>query len=70
MTNKHPINVQDGFLYQHLKAGRAVAVELANGGSLQGRIKRFDRYAIVLQNEERETLLYKHAVATVRELDE
>lgn len=67
MTNKHPINVQDGFLYQQLKGGRTVSVELANGSSLRGRIKRFDRYAIVLQDGEREILLYKHAVATVIE---
>lgn len=70
MSNKPPINVQDGFLYQNLKGGRTVAVELANGASLRGRIKRFDRYAIVLQDGEREILLYKHAVATVIETGE
>jgi RNA chaperone Hfq len=36
--------------------------------NVQGRIKRFDRYAIVLQIDEKEVLIYKHAIATVAEL--
>lgn len=66
--SKHPINVQDGFLFQQLKANAVLAVELLGGQHIEGQIKRFDRYAIVLQIEEREVLIYKHAIATVAEI--
>jgi len=66
--SKHPINVQDGFLFQQLKANAVLAVELLGGQRMEGQIKRFDRYAIVLQIEEKEVLIYKHAIATVAEI--
>ena len=65
MTTKHSINIQDGFLFQSLKEAQPMAVELLNGRRLQGRLKRFDRFALVLEVESREILVYKHAVATV-----
>jgi host factor-I protein len=63
--NKPPINVQDGFLFQGLKEGRAMAVELLTGRTLIGRIKRFDRFAVVLEVDGREQLVYKHAIASL-----
>jgi host factor-I protein len=62
---KHNINIQDGFLFQNLKEAQILTVELVNGKSLVGRLKRFDRFAIVLENDKGETLVYKHAIATI-----
>ena len=63
---KHQINIQDGFLFQSLKESRMMEVQLTTGASYQGRIKRFDRFAIILETEgEREILVYKHAIATL-----
>ncbi len=67
-TTKHSINIQDGFLFQSLKAAQAVAVELVNGRRLDGRLRRFDRFAIVMEIEGREVLVYKHAIATLTTL--
>ncbi len=63
--SKPTINIQDGYLFQTLKAGSALAVELINGKRLEGVLKRFDRFALILEREGRETLVYKHAVATL-----
>jgi host factor-I protein len=62
---KHNINIQDGFLFQNLKEGHPMYVELVTGRSLTGRLKRFDRFAIVLESDGEELLIYKHAIATV-----
>ena len=62
---KHNINIQDGFLFQNLKEAKNLEVELVNGKGLAGRLKRFDRFAIVLESEGREILIYKHAIATI-----
>lgn len=63
--NKPPINIQDGFLFQALKESRALAFELVTGRSLVGRIRRFDRFVVVVEADGRELLIYKHAIATL-----
>lgn len=67
---KTSINIQDGFLFQHLKAGTSLTVGLVTGASLVGKIKRFDRFALVLDDGSGEILIYKHAVATLEEAGE
>lgn len=62
---KHTINIQDGFLFQTLKIAQPVIVELVTGRSMEGRLKRFDRFALVVELGGREVLIYKHAIATV-----
>jgi host factor-I protein len=64
-VTKHPINIQDGFLFQSLKEGKPMEVELMTGRRLQGRLKRFDRFAVVLESAGQEILVYKHAISTV-----
>jgi len=58
---KHAINIQDGFLFQSLKEAREMRVSLVTGAQLGGRLKRFDRFAIVLEKDGQELLVYKHA---------
>ena len=65
---KHNINIQDGFLFQNLKEAKPLTVELVTGKNLAGRLKRFDRFAIVLELADGlEMLIYKHAVASIYE---
>ena len=65
--SRHNINIQDGFLFQSLKEGRQMAFELVNGKRLQGRLKRFDRFAVVVDTGQQEILVYKHAISTITE---
>ena len=62
---KHTINIQDGFLFQNLKEATILDVELVTGRKLSGRIKRFDRFALVLETEGLEVLIYNHAIGTL-----
>jgi host factor-I protein len=62
---KHSINIQDGFLFQSLKVAQPVSLELITGRHLEGRLKRFDRFALVLESGGKEVLVYKHAIATI-----
>ena len=59
------INIQDPFFYQLRKDARTVHVYLMSGKRLTGILRRFDRYAIVLENHGQEQLVYKHAVASI-----
>lgn len=62
---KSPMNVQDGFYNQLRKENTLVYIYLLNGKRLTGKIRRFDRYAVVLGVRSREILVYKHAIASV-----
>ncbi len=62
---KHNINIQDGYLFQSLKEGQTMSLELITGRQLLGRMRRFDRFAVVLEAEGKEILIYKHAIATI-----
>jgi len=64
-TNKPTINIQDGFLFQSLKDGRPVSLELVTGRGIEGRIRRFDRFAVIVETLGREVLVYKHAIVTI-----
>lgn len=65
MITKPPINVQDGFFYQLRKDNTVVEVMLLSGTKRIGRIRRFDKYAVVVEVDAREELIYKHAIASV-----
>lgn len=62
---KTTINIQDGFLFQALKANQPVSVQLTTGDRLVGQLKRFDRFALVIETDAREILVYKHGVVSV-----
>lgn len=65
MNVKPPINVQDGFFYQLRKDNTTVEVTLLSEKKRVGRIRRFDKYAVVLEVDGREEMIYKHAIASV-----
>lgn len=65
--SRHQINIQDGFLFQNLKEARHLVFDLVTGTRLQGRLKRFDRFAVVVDTGGQEILVYKHAIATIGE---
>lgn len=64
MNKKVRINVQDQFINSMRKDRVAVQVELITGKNLEGYIKSFDNYCIVLESD-RLYLIYKHAIADI-----
>ncbi|HHY95262.1 MAG TPA: RNA chaperone Hfq [Firmicutes bacterium] len=62
---KDQINLQDLFLNQVRKDSILVTVYLVNGFQLKGVVKGFDNFTVVLDNEGRQMMIYKHAVSTI-----
>ncbi len=62
---KPPPNVQDSFLNHARRERVNVTVYLVNGAKLSGRIKNFDRFAILLETNGVDQMLFKHAVSTI-----
>ena len=63
--DKPPQNIQDGFLNTVRKEKLVVTVYLLSGVKLTGRIRSFDKYSLILESNNQEQLVFKHAVATV-----
>ena len=57
--------IQDTFLNAARKDKLSVTIYLVSGVKLVGRIKSFDKYALVLESGSQEQLIYKHAISTV-----
>jgi len=58
------INVQDQFLNQARRERLKITMELTDGQKIQGTIKSFDNYCVVLDGEKFH-LIYKHAITNV-----
>lgn len=65
---KRPINIQDSFLFGSLKEGKVLVFALVTGKQIKGQIKRFDRYAVVVETGGQEVLIYKHAIVGITDL--
>jgi host factor-I protein len=62
---KQAQNIQDGFLNNARKDKIVITIYLTSGVKLTGRIKSFDKYSLVLETNNQEQLIFKHAISTV-----
>ena len=58
-------NIQDNFLNNARKDKIVLTIYLMSGVKLSGRIKSFDKYSLVLETNNQEQLIFKHAISTV-----
>jgi len=58
-------NIQDSFLNNARKDKIILTIYLMSGVKLSGRIKSFDKYSLVLETNNQEQLIFKHAISTV-----
>lgn len=62
---KNTKNLQDPFLTRCRTAKMPVTVFLMNGYQIRGLIVGFDPFVVVVQTEERQQVIYKHAISTI-----
>ncbi len=61
--------LQETFLNTARKKRVRMTVYLINGVRLQGRVKSFDLYTVLLEDGRQQTLVYKHAITTIVPLE-
>lgn len=62
---RQPPNIQDSFLNHARRERMVVTVYLMNGTKLTGKIKNFDRFAIIMENNGVDQMIFKHAISTI-----
>ena len=69
MENKAPApaqqNIQDVYLNNLRRDKVAVTIFLIGGVRLVGKIRGFDKYSVVLESNQQEQLIFKHAISTI-----
>src|ERR1700738_5739110 len=65
METKPAQNIQDSFLNTARKERMNITIYLLSGVKLTGRIRSFDKYSVVLETNNQEQLIFKHAISTV-----
>lgn len=58
-------NIQEAFLNNARKEKTFLTIYLMSGVKLSGRIKSFDKYSVILETNNQEQLIFKHAISTV-----
>lgn len=62
---KQAQNIQEAFLNNARKEKILLTIYLMSGVKLSGRIKSFDKYSVILETNNQEQLIFKHAISTV-----
>ncbi len=58
-------NIQDVFLNYARRDRLSVSIHLIDGRQFDGRIKNFDRFAVIVEVNGADQLVFKHAIATI-----
>ena len=58
-------NLQNDFFNAARKERKVVTIFLGNGKKLTGRIKSFDKFTVLLDGQQGEQMIFKHAISTV-----
>jgi len=59
-------NIQDVFLNYLRREKLTVTIRMMDGSELEGRIKNFDRFALILDHAGTDHMVFKHAIATIK----
>jgi host factor-I protein len=65
-TKSSQPNIQDVFLNYVRREKLTVTVRMMDGTELEGRIKNFDRFALVMDRDGADHMIFKHAIATIK----
>jgi host factor-I protein len=58
-------NIQDAFLNHARRERWPVRIQMMGGRELEGRIRLFDRFAVVIDVDGTDQMVFKHAIAAI-----
>ena len=62
---KTTMNLQDSFLNHVRKENLPVVTFLVNGYQVRGLVRGFDNFTVIIENDGKQQLVYKHAISTI-----
>lgn len=64
-TSSSPQNIQDAFLNYVRRERISVSIHLMDGRQFDARIRNFDRFAVIVEVNGADHLVFKHAISTI-----
>lgn len=64
-SSSAPPSIQDVFLNNARRDRVPVTLRLLDGRTFESRIKNFDRFAVIIEVDGGDHLIFKHAIATI-----
>ncbi len=64
-TSSGPPNIQQEFLDKAIKENQHLTLYLINGQRIKGHIEAYDSFTILLREDGRQHLYYKHSITTI-----
>ena len=64
-TSSTPQNIQDAFLNHARRERLSVNVHFMDGRQFEWRIKNFDRFAVIIDFDGTDQMIFKHAIASI-----
>lgn len=58
-------NLQDVILNQARRDKVPVTLFLVNGFQLRGNVRGFDNFTVIVESDEKQQMIYKHAISTL-----
>ncbi|MGE5244566.1 MAG: RNA chaperone Hfq [Betaproteobacteria bacterium] len=59
-------NIQDVFLNYVRREKLIITLRMMDGTEIEGRIKNFDRFAVVVDHAGADHMIFKHAIAAIK----
>jgi host factor-I protein len=59
-------NIQDMFLNLARREKFSLQIRLMDGSDFEGRVKNFDKFALIIEHSGADHLVFKHAIASIR----
>ena len=58
-------SIQDAFLNHARRERWPVRIQMMDGRELEGRIRQFDRFAVIVDVDGTDQMIFKHAIAAI-----
>ena len=59
-------NIQDVFLNYARREKLPLNIRLMDGTDIEGRVKNFDRFAVIVEHSGADHMIFKHAIAGIK----
>ena len=63
---RNAVSVQERLLQAVIQKKKVISLILINGFHMKGIVKEYDAFSILIESDNKNQLVYKHAISTIR----
>ncbi|MBU4642775.1 RNA chaperone Hfq [Bacillus toyonensis] len=63
---KNTVSMQERLLQEVIQKKKVISLILINGFHMKGIVKEYDAFSILIESDNKNQLIYKHVISTIR----